>query len=187
MNWIEIWNEYSAAWKFVNPLVFSIFLHKYDPKHHQIFTQVLKVDKVNSNQINETQIYLLFGEQWLSSCNSAMQWLFSVLLMVDSWTLTSAPVRKASCLKVTLWSFATLWTITSLAEGNSGLEFLQFVHNLSDCGFVESKLFRDGFVSFSSLMSNINSFSKVLGDLLCLCHDTLPQTWSDFKWSLFFK
>ncbi len=27
----------SAAWKFVNPLEFSIFLPKYDPKHHQIF------------------------------------------------------------------------------------------------------------------------------------------------------
>ncbi len=38
---------YSAAGKFVDPLEFSIFLHKYDPKHNQIFTQVLKVDKEN--------------------------------------------------------------------------------------------------------------------------------------------
>ena len=38
---------YSAAWKFVNPLDFSVFLHKYDLKHDQIFTQVLKLDKVN--------------------------------------------------------------------------------------------------------------------------------------------
>ncbi len=38
---------YSAAWKFVNPLELYIFLHKYDPKHHQIFAQVLKVDKEN--------------------------------------------------------------------------------------------------------------------------------------------
>ncbi len=38
---------YSAAWKFVNPLEFSIFLHKYDPKHNQIFAQILKVDKEN--------------------------------------------------------------------------------------------------------------------------------------------
>ncbi len=37
----------SAAGKFVNPLEFSIFLHKYDPKHNQIFAQVLKVDKEN--------------------------------------------------------------------------------------------------------------------------------------------
>ncbi len=37
---------YSAAWKFVNPLEFSIFLHKSDPKHNQIFAQVLK-DKEN--------------------------------------------------------------------------------------------------------------------------------------------
>ncbi len=28
---------YSAALKFVNPLELSIFLHKFDPKHHQIF------------------------------------------------------------------------------------------------------------------------------------------------------
>ncbi len=39
--------RYSAAGKFVNPLEFSTFLHKYDPKHHQIFAQVLKVDKEN--------------------------------------------------------------------------------------------------------------------------------------------
>ncbi len=38
---------YIAAWKFVNPLEFSIFLHKYNPKHHQIFTQGLKEDKEN--------------------------------------------------------------------------------------------------------------------------------------------
>ncbi len=28
---------YSAAWKFVNPLEYSIFLHKYDPKHHHSY------------------------------------------------------------------------------------------------------------------------------------------------------
>ncbi len=61
---------------------------------------------------------------------------------------------------------------TASWEGNSGLEFPPFVHNLSDCGFVESKLFRDGFVTFSSLMSNINSFSEVLSDLQW--HDSLP-------------
>ncbi len=38
---------------FVNPLEFSIFLHKYDPKHHQIFIQVLKVDK--ENQIKQVR------------------------------------------------------------------------------------------------------------------------------------
>ncbi len=48
--------------------------------------------------------------------------------------------------------------LTTLGEGNSGLEFPPFVHNLSDCGFVESKLFRDGFLTFSSLMSDSNSF-----------------------------
>ncbi len=38
---------YSAAWSFVNPLECSISLHKYGPKHHQIFIEVLKVDKEN--------------------------------------------------------------------------------------------------------------------------------------------
>ncbi len=57
---------------------------------------------------------------------------------------------------------------TTSREGNGGLEFSPFVHNLSDFGFVETKLFRDGFVTFSSLMSNINSYCKVLSNLLCL-------------------
>ncbi len=120
--------------------------------------------------------------------------VLSVLLMVGSWTLTLANVRKAfSCLEVTLGTFATsqttrlhvlLWGdlcwLTTSREGNNGLEFPPFVHSLCDCGFVESKLFRDGFVTFSSLMSNISSFSDVLSNLLCSWHDSLPQTWSYF-------
>ena len=31
----------------MNPSEFSVFLHKYDLKRDQIFTQVLKLDKVN--------------------------------------------------------------------------------------------------------------------------------------------
>lgn len=38
---------YSGAWEFVNPLEFSIFLHKYELKCGQIFTQILKLDKGN--------------------------------------------------------------------------------------------------------------------------------------------
>ncbi len=38
---------YCSAGTFVNPLEFSIFLHKHDPKRHRIFAQVLKVDKEN--------------------------------------------------------------------------------------------------------------------------------------------
>ncbi len=56
-------------------------------------------------------------------------------------------------LHVLLWS-DLCWSTTS-REGNSGLEFPPFVHNLSDCAFVESKLFRDG---CSSRMSNITFF-----------------------------
>ncbi len=64
---------------------------------------------------------------------------------------------------------------------------LNFLHLYTICltGFVESKLFRDGFVTFSSLMSNINSFSELLRDLQW--HDSLPQKWSDFDRSLFFE
>lgn len=43
---LEYW-IYSGAWKFVNNLELSTYLPKYDLKHLQIFTQVLKVDKEN--------------------------------------------------------------------------------------------------------------------------------------------
>ncbi len=55
--WAHIY-IYIYSGKFVNPLEFSIFLHKYDPKHNQIFAQVLKVDREH-NQTNETKIYSL--------------------------------------------------------------------------------------------------------------------------------
>ncbi len=42
----------------MNPLYFSIFLHKYDPKHHQIFIQVLKVDKENPIKQMRQKYYL---------------------------------------------------------------------------------------------------------------------------------
>ncbi len=63
-------------------------------------------------------------------------------------------LQPCRLLNVLLWG-DLCWSTTS-QEGNSGLEFPPFVHNLSDCGFVESKLFRDGFVTCSRLMSNIN-------------------------------
>ncbi len=59
---------YSAAWKFVNPLEFSIFLYKYDPKHHQIFIRVLKVDR-EPNQTSERKILSLsfiYWDKWSS-------------------------------------------------------------------------------------------------------------------------
>lgn len=55
-------------------------------------------------------------------------------------------------------SLSDLCWSTTPGEGNNGLEFPPFVHNLSDCGLGESKLFRDVFVTFSSLMSIINLF-----------------------------
>ncbi len=44
---IVISRFFNISWKFVNPLEFSVFLHKYDPKYNQIFAQVLQVDKEN--------------------------------------------------------------------------------------------------------------------------------------------
>ncbi len=124
--------------------------------------------------------------------------LLSVLLMVGSWTWTLANVRKAfSCLEVTQWTFASFtrsarsdlcWSTTS-QEGNRGLEFPPFVHNLSDCGFVESKHFRDGFVTFSSLMSNITLFprSSVISFVRDMIHfHKHDQTLID-PWDLIYK
>ncbi len=52
---------HSAARKFVNPLEFSIFLHKCDPKHIQIFAQVLKVDKENPiKQIRQKYFIVIY-------------------------------------------------------------------------------------------------------------------------------
>ncbi len=89
-------------------------------------------------------------------------------------SLTLANVREGfSCLEDTLGTFLTSQTMSDICwsttsrEGNRGLEFPPFVHNLSDCGFVESKLSRDDFVNFSSLMSNMYSYSEVFGNLLC--------------------
>lgn len=39
--------KYNGALKFVNCLEVPVFLHKYDPKHQQIFKQVLKVHQPN--------------------------------------------------------------------------------------------------------------------------------------------
>ncbi|KAL7827601.1 hypothetical protein SRHO_G00333190 [Serrasalmus rhombeus] len=41
-------------------------------------------------------------------------------------------------------SWSDLCWSTTPEEGNNGLEFPPFVNSLSDCGLVESKLFRDG-------------------------------------------
>ncbi len=55
---------YSAAWKFVNPLELYIFLHKYDPKYNQIFTQVMKVNKENSiKQMRQKKNMYLFIQE----------------------------------------------------------------------------------------------------------------------------
>ncbi len=64
--------SYSAAGKFVNPLEFSIFLHKYDPKHNQIFTQVLIVDKENPIKQMRQKYFLchLFIRKMIQYCIS---------------------------------------------------------------------------------------------------------------------
>ena len=55
---------------------------------------------------------------------------------------------------------------TTPGEGNNGAEFPPFVDYLPDSGLVEPKVFRDGFVTFSSLVSIDNLFSEVPGNLL---------------------
>ncbi len=68
---------YSAAGKFVNPLEFSIFLHKYDPKHNQIFAQILKVDKENPIKQMRQKYFLsfIYSGKW---SNIAYLWVAKV-------------------------------------------------------------------------------------------------------------
>lgn len=51
------------------------------------------------------------------------------------------------------------WSTTP-GEGSNCLKCPLFEHNLSDCGFVESKLFRDGFIPFSRLMTTTTLFLR---------------------------
>ncbi len=50
------WYIYIAAWKFVNPLEFSIFLHKYDPKHNRTSPESRQREP---DQTSETKIFSL--------------------------------------------------------------------------------------------------------------------------------
>ncbi len=126
---------YSAAWKFVNPLEFSIFLHKYDPKHHQIFAQVLKVDKENPiKQMRQIfSLPFIYSGKWsniaylciakvcdslglavnlkvilessVQRCFESVQWLSNV----SSWPVL---FKKQGSIKVwsCLWKWIMSWT-----------------------------------------------------------------------------
>ncbi len=80
---------YSAAWKFVNPLELSIFLHKYDPKHHQTFAQVLKVDKENPiKQMRQIYIYfIIYLLREMNHCYTSVScksmWIFAFSIWCD--------------------------------------------------------------------------------------------------------
>ncbi len=54
---------YSTTGKFVNPLEFSIFLHKYDPKHNQIFAKVLKENPIKQMTLKYFLVIYLFSVQ----------------------------------------------------------------------------------------------------------------------------
>lgn len=112
--------------------------------------------------------------------------LFSVLLMVDSWTLTRANVREAfSWSEVTLsplWTSRLLHTLIlewyllsdhSYGDNNGP----ELAHSLPDCVLVESKLFRDDLVTFSSLLTTGNKFFffNLFSWLLWNVHDALDQ------------
>ncbi len=79
LNKMYYWSNtiYSAAGKFVNPLEFSIFLHKYDPKHNQIFAQILKVDKENPIKQMRQKYFLsfIYSGKW---SNIAYLWVAKV-------------------------------------------------------------------------------------------------------------
>ncbi len=55
---------YSAAWKFVNPLEFSIFLHKYDPKHHQKSWKYTK--RTESKKWEKNTLSFIYWDKWSS-------------------------------------------------------------------------------------------------------------------------
>ncbi len=61
----------------MNPLELSIFLHKYDPKHNQIFAQVLKVDKENPIKQMRQKYFLsfIYSGKW---SNIAYLWVAKV-------------------------------------------------------------------------------------------------------------
>lgn len=52
------------------------------------------------------------------------------------------------------------WSTTPI-EGSHGLKFPPFIHTLSNYGLVEFKVFRDGFVTLSSLVSINQSLRDV--------------------------
>ena len=101
--------------------------------------------------------------------------LFSVCLKVDSLTLTLANTIEAGrCYPGVLCdplendtscSWSDFCWKTTPGESNNGAEYPPFVDYLPDSGLVEPKLFREGFVTFSSLVS-INLFSELPGNLL---------------------
>ncbi len=80
--------------------------------------------------------------------------------------------ENENVLHLLLWS-DLCWSTTS-QEGNSGLEFPPFVHNLSDCGFMESKLFRDGFVTFLAWWATSTLFLR--SSVICFVHDMIHMT-----------
>ncbi len=89
--------------------------------------------------------------------------------------------ENENVLHLLLWS-DLCWSTTS-QEGNSGLEFHPFVHNLSDCGFVESKLFRDGFVTFLAWWATSTLFLR--SSVICFVHDMIRMTKKIFLSHLF--
>ena len=62
-----------------------------------IFPKVLGIIKMFSGK-NETSLNVLFALQWFSSWNSAMPFLPSLFLMVESWTLTLTETSEACSL-----------------------------------------------------------------------------------------
>lgn len=88
-----------------------------------------------------------------------------------------------------LFSLGSLWSMLFNHPwvGSNHFEFPPFVHSLSKWGSLESKLFTDAFVIFSSLMSSNKPLSELLGNLRCSSGSKLSQTFKNFQISCQFQ
>lgn len=110
------------------------------------------------------------------------QWLYCCVLIVDSCTLTLVTLKKDLWLHIGYPGFLKdhgncyrpcdlCWLITAWENNNAFKCLLSFWLWIG--GVQCQKLFCN---LFCSLMSINSSFSEVLRNLLCWCHDALPQT-----------
>lgn len=96
------------------------------------------------------------GEQWLSPCNSALDTIvvqcyhYGGLMNISHWQCKRGLLSFFGDLQTILhFALAVIFVGQPLLQS---VTFPSFVH-LSECGLMETKLFRDGFVTSFGLMS----------------------------------